>query len=278
MSAAPLRVAGVPEHFCLPWLLALEEQLISDVHFVNAPGGTGQMMAMLEAREVDVAVSLTEGTVMWAAEHPHVQIVSVYVESPLEWGVHVSARSSVRAESELRAPRIAISRFFSGSHLMAYVFAERMGWDPQSLVFVAVGGLSGALQAFAEDRVDLFLWDRFMTSPLCENTEDPSKNVLRRIGVLPSPWPCFVVASTDAVLATRRDELWRILQAVSKRAQQFVSLATSVDRSRAVQLLEERYHLPAHRALEWLTTTQFAPPAPLDPRIVETVKRFLPRK
>lgn len=50
-------MTGVPEHFCLPWLLCLEDGSVR-CHFIEAPGGTGQMMAQLEAGQVDVAVSV----------------------------------------------------------------------------------------------------------------------------------------------------------------------------------------------------------------------------
>lgn len=118
---------------------------------------------------------------MFRETHPNVEIVSVYASSPLQWGVHVSAKSAYHTAADLTHDvRIAISRFGvsaswaycsaatlhrsqSGSHLMAYVFAEKRGWDASKLRFVAVGGLSGALKAFEEDTVDLFLWDTYMT-------------------------------------------------------------------------------------------------------------------
>lgn len=204
---------------------------------------------------------------MFADKNSDVEIVSVYVESPLQWGVHVRGDSPLVDERGLTpSVRIAISRFGSGSHLMAFVFAERMGWDASKLTFVAVGGLSGALKAFQEDSVDLFLWDSYMTSPLVLN------GTLKKIGVLPSPWPCFVVASTKQVLATRRKELTTLLETVSKRAH-----ALQHD-ERSVEMLCTRYHLSKEIAEAWLTTTKFAAmPLPLSDDVAKAVRRYLPK-
>lgn len=263
-----LRISGVPEHFCLPWMLCLEEDKSIDVIFSDAPGGTGQMMASLLEGEVDVVISLTEGTIMFQERHQDViEVVSVYVESPLQWGVHLRGNSGYVTQDDIPSSvRIAISRFGSGSHLMAYVFAEKMGWDVGSLKFVAVGGLSGALKAFEEDSVDLFLWDTYMTSGLVE------QGVLKRVGVMPSPWPCFVVATTKSVLEKRREELLSILSTVSKRALAMPNDQGIIDR------LCTKYRLSPENAITWLKTTKFAAmPLPLQPETVDNVKRYLPK-
>lgn len=83
------------------------------------------------------------------------------------------------AELDPKTCRIAISRQLSGSHLMSWVFAHEHGWPTANLNFVVVGGLTGALKAFEEDRVDLFLWDRFMTTPVVNDGH------LQLIGVVP---------------------------------------------------------------------------------------------
>lgn len=60
-----LRVGGVPEHFNLPWRLAIEEGAFKnigmDVHWSDMTGGTGQMIRGLETGSLDLAVLLTEG-------------------------------------------------------------------------------------------------------------------------------------------------------------------------------------------------------------------------
>ena len=60
-----LKVGGVPEHFNLPWRLAIEEGLFREqnimLHWSDMSGGTGQMIKGLETGSIDVAVVLTEG-------------------------------------------------------------------------------------------------------------------------------------------------------------------------------------------------------------------------
>ena len=111
-SRPPLRLGGVPEHFNLPWLLALESDALSDLDatWEDQPGGTGQMLAKLESGDLDVVSILTEGTVSAIDRGLPVTIVQVYVASPLQWGVFVPADSRFRSESELEGARIAISR------------------------------------------------------------------------------------------------------------------------------------------------------------------------
>ena len=60
-----LKIGGVPEHFNLPWRLAIEEGKMRDIgldlHWSDMSGGTGQMIRGLETGSIDIAVLLTEG-------------------------------------------------------------------------------------------------------------------------------------------------------------------------------------------------------------------------
>ena len=47
----------------------------------------------------------------------------------------------------MKGKRYAISRFGSGSHLMAIVDAVQRGWDPAEIKFVKIGNLKGARAA-----------------------------------------------------------------------------------------------------------------------------------
>ena len=54
--------------------------------------------------------------------------------------------------SDLKGQRAAISRFGSGSHLMAYVNAMELGWDTRSdLEFEVVKDLDGAVEALTNE-------------------------------------------------------------------------------------------------------------------------------
>ena len=62
MSAIALRVGGVPEHFNLPWHLAIEagvpRDLGIDLTWRDYPDGSGAMAAALRARELDAAAAV----------------------------------------------------------------------------------------------------------------------------------------------------------------------------------------------------------------------------
>ncbi len=252
-----LRLGGVPEHFNLPWHLALESGEIDDLdaQWEDQFGGTGEMIRKLADAELDMVSILTEGTVAAIDGGLPATILQVYVESPLQWGVHVPAGSRFTAEGDLAGARIAISRFTSGSHLMAFVQAERMGWDIDADQFVVVGGLDGARDAFAAGEADMFLWDRFMTQPLVDSGE------FRRVGVQPTPWPSFVIAVRNDVLTGATTAVGRITDAV-------VAQATGLhERDDIEVILAERYGLSVEAVTGWLESTSFASRGPFDPAI-----------
>ena len=79
------KIGGVPEHFNLPWRMAIErgefDQMRTNIHWSDMPGGTGQMIKGLRAGSIDIAVLLTEGITKAILEGLPAEIVSVYVQS-----------------------------------------------------------------------------------------------------------------------------------------------------------------------------------------------------
>jgi ABC-type nitrate/sulfonate/bicarbonate transport system substrate-binding protein len=202
------------------------------------------MVAALRRGEIDAALLLTEAAVAAVAEGGF-KIASLYTESPLIWGIHVPAVSSLRTLDDLRGARYAISRLGSGSHLMAFVHARAAGWVPEALELVVVGNLTGAIEAFATDKADVFFWEKFMTKPLVDAGR------FRRIGEFIAPWPAFVVCVADAVKDDRRRAIGRLLDAVLARAQ---ALAVRPD---APALVGARYSLDPYDVAEWLEATRW---------------------
>ena len=93
-----IKIAGVPEHFNLPWHLCIEnnkfEAVGIDLKWTDVPEGTGKMCQMLRDGETDIAVILTEGIVKDINAGNPSKIVQIYVESPLIWGIHVASKSN----------------------------------------------------------------------------------------------------------------------------------------------------------------------------------------
>ena len=83
MSNSSVVVAGVPEHFNLPWHLGLEQGAFAeagvDLTYRDYPGGTGAMTQALAEQEVDMAVLLTEGAIADLVKRRQTKLVKVYV-------------------------------------------------------------------------------------------------------------------------------------------------------------------------------------------------------
>jgi ABC-type nitrate/sulfonate/bicarbonate transport system substrate-binding protein len=246
----PVRIVGVPEHFNLPWHLALEEEAFSsrgiDLVWTDVPEGTGKMAGMLNKGEADLAVILTEGLVKAVSAGTPALIAQEYIASPLLWGIHVAHSSPFEAEGDLKGKTAAISRFGSGSHLMAFVHASQKGWPLGDLGFVVVHTLEGAVEALTSGKADYFMWEKFTTQPLVD------REVFRRIGVCPTPWPCFVIASTEAFARQHAGVLEDVLEIINTHTREFRRIP-SVDRT-----LANRYGQGLNAIREWLSLTRWS--------------------
>lgn len=245
-----LKIAGVPEHFNLPWHLCIENGEFADaginLEWTDVPEGTGKLCQMLRDGSTDIAVILTEGIIKDIAAGNDSKIVQVYVESPLVWGIHVAAGSPYTTLSDIKNGKVAISRYGSGSHLMAFVNAKKQGWNTQSLEFEVVNTLDGAVGALTEGRADYFMWERFMTKPIVD------KGIFRRIGDCPTPWPCFVIAVRSEVLENNNDAIGTILNIINNTTADFKEIP-SIDKTLAI-----RYNQQVEDIQEWLKITEWS--------------------
>lgn len=234
-----------------------------DATWQDYPGGTGAMISALEDEAIDVALLLTEGAVLGVGKGGRFRIVSLYTESPLIWGIHVPADSRFETIEAIRGARYAISRYGSGSHLMSYAHARALGWPAQTLRFEVVGTLDGAVNAFAAGRADVFLWEKFMTKPLVDSGR------FRRIGEFAAPWPAFVVAASERVLADRRPELALVLRKVFDEAAAFQADPKAPD------AIAARFGLDRADAVEWLAETRWARRIGVDTAVLDEVAGVL---
>ena len=246
----PVRIAGVPEHFNLPWHLALEEGAFSrrgiELIWTDVPEGTGKMAGMLDSGQTDLAVILTEGIIKAVSSGTPALIVQEYIATPLLWGIHVAGSSPYMEESDLKGRTAAISRYGSGSHLMAFVHAMEKGWPLKALDFEVVNTLEGAVQGLSSGRAAYFMWEKFTTQPLVD------RGVFRRIGVCPTPWPCFVIASTRSFADKYPGVLKDILETINVFTREFKQIP-SIDRT-----LANRYHQEVNAVREWLSLTRWS--------------------
>lgn len=245
-----IKIVGVPEHFNLPWHMAIENKEFAaqniDLQWTDVPEGTGKMCQMLREGETDIAVILTEGIVKDIVGGNPTKIVQVYVESPLIWGIHVAANSNYKTLADLENTKVAISRLGSGSQLMAYVNANNQGWKTDSLQFEIINTIDGAVEALSHGTADYFMWERFMTKPLVD------KGIFRRIGDCPTPWPCFVIAVRDAVLEKDPEIIKTVLEVINKKTATFKDIP-NIDKT-----LATKYNQKTEDIQEWLSLTQWS--------------------
>ena len=245
-----IKIAGVPEHFNLPWHLCIEngdfKNADIDLQWTDVPEGTGKMCEMLRNGETDIAVILTEGIVKDIVAGNPSKIIQIYVESPLIWGIHVAAQSKYKTLSDLKNTKIAISRYGSGSQLMAYVNANNQNWKTDNLQFEVVNTIDGAVESLSNGNADYFMWERFMTKPLVD------KGIFRRIADCPTPWPCFVIAVREEMISKHLDSIKQILKIINSKTKNFKEI-NSIDR-----ILSEKYHQKITDIQEWLQITEWS--------------------
>lgn len=245
-----IKIAGVPEHFNLPWQMCIEDGEFDavgiELEWTDVPEGTGKMCQMLRDGETDIAVILTEGIIKDIAAGNPSKIVQVYVQSPLIWGIHVAANSNYKTLADLENKKVAISRFGSGSQLMSIVSAENQKWDASKLEFELVNTIDGAVEALTSGKADYFMWERFMTQPLVNS------GIFRRIADCPTPWPCFVIAVRNEFLENNPNVIEQILEIINTTTEEF-KIIPSIDRT-----LASKYNQEVEAIQEWLKLTKWS--------------------
>ncbi|MEZ4877772.1 MAG: substrate-binding domain-containing protein [Flavobacterium sp.] len=261
-----INIVGVPEHFNLPWHLCIENGEFEaegiNLNWTDVPEGTGKMCQMLRDGETDMAVILSEGIVKDIVGGNPSSIVQVYVNSPLLWGIHVAATSPYQTLADLEHKKVAISRYGSGSHLMAIVNAQNNNWKIDSLEFELVNTIDGAVESLTNGTSDYFMWERFMTQPLVD------QGVFRRIGECPTPWPCFVIAVRNEVLAQHPQTIARILEIINNTTIEFKDIP-SIDRT-----LASKYNQKLEDIQQWLRLTQWSQ-KPLEEKVLNKIQNQL---
>ncbi|WP_299064600.1 substrate-binding domain-containing protein [uncultured Polaribacter sp.] len=259
-----LNIGGVPEHFNYPWSITLKNNEYQKQN-INAswqdfPGGTGAMCKALRTGEVDIAIVLTEGIIKDIAAGNPSKIVQTFIETPLIWGIHVSGKSSFKKMKDLEHATIAISRFGSGSHLMAIVNAFNQGWDVSKLKFKVIGNLQGGIDALTNGEADYFMWEHFTTKPLVDN------GTFRRVDDCPTPWPCFVVAVRNEILEKKSDAVKKVLEIINEQTKDFKQI-TNIDKT-----LAKVYEQELEDIQKWLKITEWNDGKPITENLITEIQ------
>jgi len=267
LKLEPLRVAGVPEPYNLPWHLAMEGGLFAqagiDLQWHTVPEGTGRMCQMLRDDELDMAVLVTEGAVRDILNGGPHRIVSTFVESPLPWGVHVPAGSSLRTPGELKDVPFAISRLGSGSHLMAMLYAQLHGWTPGAEDLIVVHNMEGAAHRMRSGEPIIFLWEEFVTARYVD------AGVMRKMDVIKGDWPGFVIVARAGVLSERPEAMRAALAVLKCSVRDLETVDDLVSR------VMSNGDFTAERATAWLEQVRWRIEAPTDPMFDAVVEQLV---
>lgn len=246
-----VNIGGVPEHFNLAWYLTLKSGKYKNeninLRWHDYPGGTGAMCKALRNNDIDIAVILTEGIIKDIIEGNPSRIVQTFVQTPLIWGIHVAHDSNYKTIVDVKGKKAAISRFGSGSHLMAYINAENQGWDlTRDLKFEVIQNLEGAIKGLTTGKADYFLWEKFTTKPLVDG------EIFRNIGDIPTPWPCFVIAVREDFLESNKAVVQTIMDIVNEETKMFKSIP-NID-----TIISKRYDQKVEDVQQWLDLTEWS--------------------
>lgn len=264
MGMRVLRVGGVNEPFNLPWLKAFEANAFSalgvEVTFTDYAGGTGALVGALEDRMIDLATVLTEGGVTAIGRGSKIRLHSAFVASPLRWGIHISGKADQKKVAELKGKKFAISRFGSGSELMAYELASQQDWTLKDSQFVVVGGIDGAAEALPKRKAHIFLWERFVTAPLVK------QGIFKRVGEIPTPWPSFYTAARPGLLDTDRALIDSAVEIMLGYAAELVA-----DPEATITEIVDRYGMSKRDARTWLNDVEWPTSVHVDTDVLDSV-------
>ncbi len=245
-----IKLGGVPEHFNLPIHLAIEngdfEQRGVTVDWTTFDGGTGQMTKALRSGEVDACILLTEGIIKDIIHGNSAKIISGYINTPLIWGIHTGTKNTLRDVKDIYSHQYGISRFGSGSHLMAIVDATVNDKVISKDQFTIIKNIDGALDSLENLQTDVFYWEKYTTKPYVDSGQ------LRRVGEFITPWPCFVIAATDKILNEQPEAIIRMLRTIHDSCDRFMQTDDSIP------LVALRYNQQLKDVERWYHSTEWA--------------------
>ena len=265
-----LTIGGVPEHFNLPWHLAIEEGKFTkegiDLKWKEFPDGTGAMNKALRDGSIDIAIILTSGIIKDIIEGNPSKIVKVYVQSPLLWGVHLDVNSKFKDVGELENATAAISRYGSGSQLMAIVNAYQQGFDQQKIQYEIVKDIDGAIDALKNGKADYFMWEHFTTKPLVD------QGIFKRIASITTPWPCFVMVVRNEILENEKSAIKKVIRIIN---QQLKTFDNPLSDDELIQLFSSRYGQKKEDIKEWLAITQWNRKKTISKKLINSIQNKL---
>lgn len=250
MTTTHIRIGGVPEHFNLPIHQINENGTLAQhgisMEWTDFYGGTGQMTKALRDDEVDICILLTEGIIKDIIKGNPSKIISEYVITPLTWGIHTGLENPLQKKDFIFDKQHAISRFGSGSHLISIVNANSKNQQISEDQFTVINDINGAIKSLNALETDVFYWEKYTTKPYVD------AGLIRRIDEYLTPWPCFVIAASDKILAQHPKQIDLLLDLIQESCQQFMK-----DDS-VIPAVAQRYDQQLADVERWYHSTEWA--------------------
>jgi sulfonate transport system substrate-binding protein len=241
-----IKIGGVPEHFNLPWVMALEQNkfrgLPAEISWNYYPGGTGAMTQALARGELDIAILLTEGFVSAVHKGLDAAVIHRYISTPLNWGIYSGVHDHLRYTEQTK---IAISRKGSGSHLMAKIHSQQLPFDLAEHQFIEVHHLDDAIGSLQEGATDYFYWEHWMTLRFVHEKK------IRQIGNFQAPWSGFLVVASQECINQHPQLLQDIMAIVKSQCDSFIH------DPKTPELISKRFALTSVEAQQWLNAQEW---------------------
>ena len=241
-----VRIGGVPEHYNAPIHRVLDRA--EEYEWTSHPSGTGAMLEALESGQLDMAILLTEGITKHAVSTKLTRIAGTFVDTPLPWGVHVSPNGAVKTMADLNENisnlTFGISRFGSGSHLMAIVHAASLG--KASPAFRVVNTMAGARDAMIAGEIDVFLWDITTADVFAR------EGAWTCIGTVSGDWPAFVFAVREDIDPVTLSKIGEFMSELSQEC-----ALMKCKPAESAQYIQEKYHVSNQQASDFMETIQW---------------------
>jgi hypothetical protein len=150
---------------------------------------------------------------------------------------------------------------------MAYLLAEREGWDTRSLKFEILTDFKGLRKGVNDSSAAFFMWEHFTTKPYWAEAHE-----VKHMGDIPTPWPCFMMAARKGWVDAHLDEVRALLHVVRCTCGQF-----KAEPAASVPEVSAHNGLALADAQSWFDTVQFAQCGALQGAVLPAVVAALHR-
>lgn len=255
-----LRVAYIPEHFSTPLFLAQEQGFYGDalnVEFVPVIEGSGRLIKLLNDKQVDIAIGLTEAFISDIAKgNETYKLIASYVSSPLCWAVSTGYnRSDINQLKDLQSKSIGVSRIGSGSYIMSFVLGLQQGFtEPFFKDYQVLSNFKNLrdsvnLKFLSDDELnnsDGFMWEHFTSKKYYDN------NDIKKVGEIYTPWPSWVINCNSEVLNNHKPQVLQFLAGIRKGIEYFWQ-----NQLEATNHIASNLDYSKEDAEEWIKTVKF---------------------